>query len=134
MVSLASYDLAERLVEQKIGLFKRQLTKEELLRFEGSCSRNEMRRKGLCFICKGPWGPNHSCLSDTGEMTEVEQEDIPSDFQGGDSSLDESMGSYDDTSKEHEQSCGVDDSSSDTHPCVVEEYEEQLIVPMRGKS
>lgn len=87
-----------------------------------------MRTKGLLFICKGP---NHSCLSDAGEMIEVEQEEIPFDFQGEDSSLDESMGSYDDTSEEHEQSFGVEISSPDVQPCVVEEYDKQLIVPMR---
>lgn len=90
-----------------------------------------MRRKGHCFVCKGPWGPNHSCLSDVGEMTEVEQEEIPSDLQGEDSSWVESMGSYDDTSEEHEQSCGVDVRSLDVHPCVVEQYDEQRIVPVR---
>lgn len=79
MISHVSYELAERLVEHNIGLFDRQLTREELLRFAASCSRNELRRKGLCFICKEPWGPNHSCLSDIEDMTEVEQMDIPSD-------------------------------------------------------
>ena len=39
------------------------------------------------------------------------------------------MGLYNDTSKEHEKSCGVDESSPDMHPCVVEEYKEKLIVP-----
>ena len=131
MLSHVAYGLAKRSVEQKIGWFRRQLTREELLRFGGSCSKNELRRKGLCFICKEPWGPNNSCLSDVGEMTEVEHEEIPSNLQGEDSSWDESMDSYDDTSEEHEQSCGVDDSSLDVHPCVVEEYGEQLIVPMR---
>lgn len=44
--------------------------------------------------------------------------------QDEDSSLDKSMHSYDDTLEEHEQSCGVDESSPDMHPCVVEEYVE----------
>ena len=79
MVSPVAYSLVERLVEQNIGLFRRQLTREEQLRYEGSCSKNEMRRKGLCFVCKGPWGLDHSCLSNT-EETEVEQEEIPFDF------------------------------------------------------
>ena len=102
MVSHTAYELAKRLVQQNIELFRRQLTREELLRFGGSCNKNEMRRKGLCFVYKGPWEPDHSCLSDAEEMTAVEQEEIPSDFQGEDSSLDESMGSYDDTLEEHE--------------------------------
>ena len=106
MVSPNACEIAERLVEQNIGLFRRQLTKEELLRFGGSCNKNEMRRKGLCFVCKGPLGPDHSCLGDAEEVTEVAREDIPSNFQGEDSSLDESMGSYEDASTEHE-SCGV---------------------------
>ena len=130
MVSPVGYGLAERLVEQNTGLFRRQLTKEEHLRFGGSCNKNEMRRKGLCFICKGPWGPDHSCLSDTEKMTAVEQGDILYVCQDEDSSLNESMGSYDGNLEEHEQSYGVDDSGPDMHPCVVEEYEEQLIVPM----
>lgn len=104
------------------------MTREELLKFGGSCSKNESRRKGLCFICKGPWGLDHSCLSDIEEMTVVEQGVILHVYQGEESLLEESMGSYDDTSKEYDQSYGVDDSSPDMHPCVVEE---QLIVPMR---
>lgn len=52
LVSPAAYELAQGLVEQNIGLFRRQLTREELLQFGGSGSRNELRRKGLCFICK----------------------------------------------------------------------------------
>ena len=102
LVSPAAYELTERLVEQNIVLFRRQLTKEELLRLGGSCSKNELRRKGLCFICKEPWGPYYSCLSDIEEMTEVGPVEIPFDFQGEGSSLDESMGSYEDASEEHE--------------------------------
>ena len=64
LVSPAAYELAQGLVQQNIELFKRQFTREELLQFGGSGSRNELRRKGLCFICKEPWGPNHSCLRD----------------------------------------------------------------------
>ena len=74
----AAYELAQGLVEQNIGLFRRQLTREELLQFGGSSSRNELRRKGLCFICKEPWQPDHSCLSDADGATEVEQKGIPS--------------------------------------------------------
>ena len=72
------------------------MTREELFQFGGSCSRNELRRKGLCFICKGPRGPDHSCLRDADEVAEVEQVDIPSVCQDEDSSPDESMGSNDD--------------------------------------
>ena len=35
LVSPAAYELAKRLVELNIGLFRRQLTREELLRFGG---------------------------------------------------------------------------------------------------
>ena len=76
------------------------MTREELLQFGGSGSRNEPRRKGLCFICKEPWEPDHSCLRDADEVAEVEQVDIPSVFQGEDSSSDESMGSVEDASGE----------------------------------
>jgi len=41
------------------------------------------------------------------------------------------MGSYNDTFEENENSCGIDDSSPNVHPCVVEEYGKKLIVPMR---
>ena len=75
---MCSSDLAQGLVEQNIRLFRRQLTKEELLQFGGLGSRNELRRKGLCFICKEPWGPDHSCLRDTDEVAKVEQADVPS--------------------------------------------------------
>ena len=94
LVSIVSYELAERLVEQNVGLFRRQLTQEELQWIYGDqpCSKNELR-KGLCFICKEPWGPDHSCLRDAEEMAKVEQEDIPSVFQDEVFSLDESMGS-----------------------------------------
>jgi len=64
-------------------------------------------------------------------MTKLDQEEDPSDFPDEDSSLVESMGSYEDAYEEHEQSCGVDDSSPYLHPCVAEEYDEHLIVPMR---
>lgn len=36
LVSLIAYELAERLAKQNIGLFRRHLTREELLRFGGS--------------------------------------------------------------------------------------------------
>jgi len=58
-------------------------------------------RKGLCFIYKEPWGLDHSCLGDIEELTGVDQEEIPFDFQDEDSSLDGYMGSYKDSSKEH---------------------------------
>lgn len=70
-------------------------------------------------------------MSDIEEMTTIEQEDILYVYHDDDSLLDKSMGSCDDTLEEHKQSCGVDDSSPDMHPCVVEEYEKQLIVPTR---
>ena len=72
MVSSTAYRLAKRLVEKNIRLFIRQLTTEELLKIGGPCNKNELRRKVLCFICKEPWGLDHSCLSDTKGMTEVD--------------------------------------------------------------
>ena len=87
------------------------MTREELLQFGGSGSRNELRRKGLCFICKEPWGPDHSCVRDADEVAEVEQVDIPSVCQGEGSSSDESMGSVEDASGEREQPCRDDDDS-----------------------
>ena len=57
-------------------------------------------------------------MRDTDEVAEVEQEDIPSVCQDEDSSLDESMGSYEDASGEHEQSCGVDDNRPDLSSSV----------------
>lgn len=64
-------------------------------------------------------------MGDTAKMPKVDQEDDPSNFLDEDSSLVESLGSYKDTSKEHEQSYGVFDSSLDTHSC------EQPVDPMR---
>jgi len=74
LTSPITYELAKRLVEQNIRLLKRQLTHEELWRICGDQPRNEnaLRRKGLSFICKEPWGPNLSCMSDTEEMTWVD--------------------------------------------------------------
>ena len=57
-------------------------------------------------------------MRDAEEMAEVKQEDIPFVFQDEDSSLDESMGSYEDAFGEHEQSCGVVDSSPDLYSGV----------------
>ena len=76
MVSPVAYELAQGLVEQNIELLRRQLTREELLQLGGSGSRNELRRKGLCFICKESWGPNHSCLRDADDVAEAGQEGI----------------------------------------------------------
>ena len=96
------------------------MTREELLRFDGSCNKNELRRKGLCFICKGPWGPKHSCMGDTEETTGGDQEEIPSNFQDeGSSSIVESMDTY----EEHEQLGGVVDNNLEMQPCLVEEID-----------
>ena len=48
-------------------------------------------------------------MRDADEVAEVEQEDIPSICQDEDSSSDESMGSCEDASREHERLCGFDD-------------------------
>lgn len=125
MVSPTAHELAKRLVEQNIGIFRRQLTREELLRIGGECDKNELRRKVLCFICKEPKRPDHSCLSDMEEMAEGDQEEVPFEFSNRDFSfIVESMGSYEGDSEEHEQSCRVVDSNLDMHPCVMEKYDE----------
>ena len=62
-------------------------------------------------------------MSDTKEMIEVEQEEIPFDSQGEDSSLDESMGSFEDACEEHD-ACRVVDIRPDL-------YDEQSTDPMR---
>ena len=121
MVSPVAYELAQGLVEKNIRLFRRHLNREELLQFGGSYNRNELRRKGLCFICKEPWGPDHSCLRDADEVAEVEQVDIPSVCQDEDSSSNESMGSYEDASGERERSCRVDDSRPELYSSVQDE-------------
>lgn len=59
-------------------------------------------------------------------MKNVEKEEIPSEFQGEDSPLDEFIGSYEDASKEHE-SCGVIDRRLDLCSSV---YREQSVDPM----
>lgn len=83
-----------------------------------------MRRKGIFFTYKKPWGLDHSCLGDTEKMTKVDKEADPSDFLDEDYSLVWSMNSYEDTSEEHEQLYGVVDSSLNTYSY------EQLIDPM----
>ena len=118
-VGLTRYsELAQGLVEQNIGLFRRQLSREELLQFGGSRSINELRRKGLCFICKEPWGPDHSCLSDADDVAEAKQKGIPSVCQDEDSSSGESTGSYEDAFGEQEQSCGDGDNRPELYSSV----------------
>lgn len=85
---------------------------------------NELRRKGLCFICNKPRGPEQSCMSDTEEMVEVDQEEVPFGFSNDDSYfIDKSMDSYEDDSEEHEQSCGVGDNNLDIHFLLTDEYD-----------
>ena len=86
------------------------MNREELPQFVGSGNRNEMRRKGLCFIFKEPWGLDHSCLRDADDVVETGQEGIPFVCQDEDSSSDESMGSYEDASREQEKPYKEDDS------------------------
>lgn len=84
------------------------LTKKELKTIDGGrknkCSKtynkNELRRRGLCYICKRPWALNHSCLGDRKEETRKEQEEIPSNH--GESSI---VGSID--FQDGEQQCDV---------------------------
>lgn len=56
-------------------------------------------------------------------MIKLEKGKIPSDSRGEDSPLDESMGSFEDASKEH-GSCGVVDNIPDLYFGV---YGEQLV-------
>ena len=42
------------------------------------CSKNKLRRRGLCFISKGPWALNHSCPGDKKKATKTKEEDITS--------------------------------------------------------
>lgn len=52
-------------------------------------------------------------MSDTEEMVEVDQEEVPFGFSDEDSSfIDKSMDSYEDAFEEHEQSRGVGDKGS----------------------
>ena len=78
-----TYDLVKKLVRKSIKFLGRVLTRKELRRIDrGSknkiCSKNELRRRGLRFICKGPWALNHSCIGHKEEKNK-EQEEIPSD-------------------------------------------------------
>ena len=56
MVSPATYELAQGLVEQNTEFLRRQLTREERLQFGGSGSENELRRKGLASFAKNLGG------------------------------------------------------------------------------
>ena len=107
IVSSTAYDLVEKLVMQNIKLLRRVLTKKELKTIDGgsknkgskSCSNNELKRRGLCFICKGPWALDHSCPGDSKEATRKKQE-IPLDH--GESSI---VGSID--FQDGEQRCDI---------------------------
>ena len=77
-----------------------------------------MRRKGLRFICKEPWGLDHSCLSDVDDVAEAEQKGIPSICQDEDSSSGESMGLDEDAFGEQEQSCKDDDNRLELYSSV----------------
>lgn len=84
IVSSSAYDLVEKLVMQKIKLLRRALTRKALKRIDGrsknkenkTCSKNELRKQGLCFICKGPWALNHSCPGERKEATRTKQKEI----------------------------------------------------------
>ena len=81
-----AYDLVETLVMQNIKLLKRVLTRKELKRIDGGSNnkenktfgKNELRRRGLCFICKGLSSLNHSCLGERKETTLTEKKNITS--------------------------------------------------------
>lgn len=58
MVSPSAYDLFNNLVMQNIKLLRKVLTRKDLRRIDGerknkTCSKNELRIWGLCFICNG---------------------------------------------------------------------------------
>ena len=54
----AAYELAKGLIKQSIKLLRKKLTKEELTKICGD-NKNELRRKGLCFVCKGVSALDH---------------------------------------------------------------------------
>ena len=83
IVSPAAYELAEGLIKQSIKLLRKKLTKEELTKICGD-SKNELRRKGLCFVCKGVWALDHSCPNDK-KVTRIEKLETSSNH--GDSSI-----------------------------------------------
>ena len=88
IASPAAYELVEGLIKQSIKLLRKKLTKEELTKIFGDI-KNELRRKGLCFVCKGVWALDHSCL-DNKEATRIEKLETSSDH--GDSSIDGFVG------------------------------------------
>jgi len=69
------------LVRQNIKLLRGDFTKKEITSIDGgrknkgiiTINKNEMRRKGLFFICKGCWGAKHSCPGDRKEETRIKQ-------------------------------------------------------------
>lgn len=119
MVSPVAYDLVLKLVRKNINVLKRVLTKKELIRVDGGsknkrskgCSKNEQRRRGLCFICKGLWEPNHSCRGNKNEATRMEQKEIPSNH--GDSSIVGSTNFQEITHGESEQLSKDDEKKRD---------------------
>jgi len=54
--------------------------KEELTRICGD-NKNELRRKSLCFVCKGSWALNYSCPCDRKEATRIKPEGILSNHE-----------------------------------------------------
>ena len=66
-VSPSAYDLVHKLVVKKIKFLKRVLTKKEHKMIDGrsknkgiiTYNKNELRRRGLYLICKGPLALNH---------------------------------------------------------------------------
>lgn len=83
VVSLAAYDLVKKLFMQNIELLRKVLTRMNSKRIDGgsnkkenkTCSKNELIRRGLCFICKGTWALNHSCPGGRKEETSTEHGD-----------------------------------------------------------
>lgn len=82
-------------------------------------SKNELRRKNICFCCNEPWEPNQSCSRKMVVMTKVEQEGIPSnnseENEMGSSTIVESIDFYGNTLEMYEKSCGDVDTNSPMH-------------------
>lgn len=125
LVPLVFFELEKGLVEGNIKKFKRWLTQKELWRICGdqTCSMNDMRRNGLSFIFKDVLGPDQSCMSAMEKMAELEQEEVPSNFPDAQFSfMVESMGSYEDSYEEHQNSYGLIESRSNIYSYVYYEY------------
>lgn len=97
-------------------------------------SKNELRRKGICFICKRLWATNLSCSSDMEQMTGTKQEEIHSNHSDEDSSIIvDSIDLQEEIHEEYENSSVDEGRSPPVHPCLTTEEDEQQIVSTSGE-